>query len=141
MNKYHKLLILILFLLSGMLGLTLSLYQHGFLGSKRENSTQLIQTVHYPALFVKQIMGDPDAGRKIFKEFCASCHDKTPKIDVNAPHIGDKKAWGARRQQGLSALLKITILGAGAMPARGGCFECSDAQLSETIQYILNQSG
>jgi len=101
---------------------------------------QLIETFHYPAIFVQQLKDDVYAGKKIFKEFCASCHAAEPLIDIKAPHIGDKAAWKAKRQLGLDALLKITINGAGAMPARGGCFECSDEQLLETIKYISDQS-
>jgi cytochrome c5 len=45
-----------------------------------------------------------------------------------------------RRQLGLDILLNITVNGVGAMPARGGCFECSDEQLRTTIRYILDHS-
>lgn len=141
----NKILIILLFVISGALGLFFSLYQHGMIFSEEEKvvlpqDSQLIQTFHYPALFVKQLKGDPDAGRKIFKEFCATCHAQQPQIDIRAPRIGDKKMWHALRQMGIPALLKITIDGAGAMPARGGCFECSDGQLKEAIKYILSQS-
>jgi len=37
----------------------------------------------------------------------------------------------------MDTLLKMTIQGVGAMPARGGCFECSDGQLKEAIIYML----
>ena len=41
---------------------------------------------------------------------------------------------------GMPVLLKLTIDGKGAMPARGGCFECSDEQLMDVIKYIVSQS-
>lgn len=135
---------LILFL-SGLMGLGLSLFFH-----QSTPQTPLIltpppdvpitQTTHTPYTFVNQIKGDPDAGRKIFKEFCISCHAQEPIIDIPAPHIGDKKAWQLRRRMGMKTLLKITINGIGAMPARGGCFECSDDQLQKAIEYILSNS-
>jgi cytochrome c5 len=89
---------------------------------------------------VKQLIGDPLAGKKIFREFCASCHDDHPRIDVPAPRLHDQKTWQLRQKMGENSLLQITINGMGAMPARGGCFECSDAQLRETIRYILQES-
>lgn len=130
-------LILFILLLSGFIGFLTSLYFHHHQAQSAD--TQIIQTFHYPALFVKQLAGDPQAGEKIFKEFCAACHSKQPFIDVHAPKIGDKKVWVSRRKMGMPTLLKITINGVGAMPARGGCFECSDEQLRQTIKYMLSQ--
>jgi cytochrome c5 len=134
-----KIFIILIFLLSGLIGFLTSLYFHRDI-EEQQSDTQLIQTFHYPALFVKQLAGDPHAGEKIFKEFCVSCHGKQPLIDVHAPKLGDKAAWSVRRKMGMPALLNITITGVGAMPARGGCFECSDEQLRETIQYIFSES-
>ena len=126
-------------LLSGILGLIFSMYMHG--GSfSRSTAVHTIQTFHYPALFVKQIQNDPEAGKKIFQEFCSACHASEPRIDVHAPRIGVASDWKFRRQMGMPVLLKITINGIGAMPARGGCFECNDEQLQMTIQYILDQT-
>jgi cytochrome c5 len=97
-----------------------------------------MQTFHYPTLFVNQLHGDPKAGEKIYKEYCASCHAPEPIIDVRAPAMNNPKDWQSRRQIGLDNLLTITVKGIGAMPARGGCFECSDDQLKATIAYMLN---
>lgn len=127
----------LLFVFSGLCGFVVSYYLHM---RAPEEQVQLIKTFHYPASFVKQLAGDPAAGKKIFKEFCSSCHGQQPTIDINAPRIGDHKAWRARKKMGMPALLKITVMGAGAMPARGGCFECSDEQLEMTIRYILSRS-
>jgi cytochrome c5 len=140
-NKTLKLLLVaIAILISGLLGFIVSFYSHRNSDIPlQQSSVQTIQTFHYPALFVKQLAGDPQAGKKIFKEFCSACHSKEPLIDIHAPAIGDQSAWRARKQLGIPLLLKITITGVGAMPARGGCFECSDDQLRQTIQYILNQ--
>ncbi len=129
--------VIVLFILigSGLCGFLFSLHLHHAETTLPTDTT--IETFHYPALFVKQLAGDPLAGEKIFKEFCASCHSPQPLIDVKAPRVGDRKAWEIRRKLGMDALMQITLHGIGAMPARGGCFECSDAQLRATIQYIL----
>lgn len=129
-----KLIIFCLFFLSGAAGLALSFYLHR---EPVQSDVQTIQVAHYPATFIKQLKGDPRAGEKIFKEFCSTCHANPPIIDITAPRLGDKKSWKIRRQMGIDALLKLTISGVGAMPARGGCFECSDEQLRETIKYML----
>jgi cytochrome c5 len=133
LHKFTQVLAIVLVLLgSGILGFILSWHHYQPLA---ETS---MQTFHYPTLFVSQLQGDPRAGEKIFKEYCASCHTANPVIEVNAPAIGDEKAWHFRRQLGMNTLLKITINGVGAMPARGGCFECSDDQLRATIAYMLS---
>ncbi|MDX1901010.1 MAG: c-type cytochrome [Gammaproteobacteria bacterium] len=138
-----KLFVILMIGLSGLAGFLISLYKHpdaALPPHASDGDVQLIETFHSPAIFVKQLIGDPLAGEKIFREFCASCHAAEPLIDVPAPRINEKKAWAFRKKMGLPALLSITINGVGAMPARGGCFECSDAQLREAIVYILNSS-
>ena len=137
-NQHKKLFIVLLLTFSGLLGFIFSMYRHVNQPSALE--TPIIQTFHYPAKFVKQLEGDKHAGEKIFKEFCRTCHDKKPLIDINAPRIGDKKIWQQLQRLGMPTLLNMTMRGMGAMPARGGCFECNDAQLKEAIQYILDQS-
>lgn len=134
--------IIVIFLFSGIAGISFSLYMHREKYSPlNDPDVPIMQTAHYPALFVKQLQGDPEAGKKIFREYCSTCHGKEPVIDIQAPRINDKKAWKKRKKLGISTLLKKTIEGAKAMPARGGCFECSDDQLRETIRYILKKSS
>jgi len=128
-----KIYIMLLLILSGLSGFLFSLYKHP--------SHDDAKLYHSPVSFVKQIKGDKDAGRKIFNEFCASCHAKEPIISVNAPRIHDKKRWDAYRKLGIDTLLNMTIQGRGAMPARGGCFECSDEQLREVILYLTDVSS
>jgi cytochrome c5 len=129
-QKTQTRIIILLLVLSGISGFLFSLYRH--------QSPDGPQVFHSPTSFVKQIQGDKDAGRKIFNEFCASCHAANPVISVNAPRIDDKRRWDAYRKLGIETLLNMTIQGRGAMPARGGCFECSDEQLKEVLDYILN---
>lgn len=128
MNIKYLFVILIL-LLSGILGFTLSWHQH-------HQPIHVSQVAHYPALLMKQLAGDPQAGKKIFKEFCSCCHGVNPTIDIHAPSISNKKFWQAKTKLGIDPLLQVTITGKGAMPARGGCFECSDEQLREVIKWI-----
>ncbi|OAI48026.1 hypothetical protein AYO45_05370 [Gammaproteobacteria bacterium SCGC AG-212-F23] len=136
--KFKFFLITLLFIISGSTGFFLYIITH------RDNivePTYERQTFHYPATFVKQLHGDPEAGKKIFTEYCSTCHGVPPKIAVHAPSIADKNYWNALKKLGLPYLLNNTITGKGAMPARGGCFECSDEQLRETIKYILKTSS
>jgi cytochrome c5 len=92
---------------------------------------------HRPIDFIKSIEHDPKAGQKIYQSFCQNCHAPKPLIPVGAPRVGNAKDWEKRLTQGQKALLQHTIEGIGIMPARGGCFECSDEQLQKAIDYIL----
>lgn len=95
--------------------------------------------LHHPEKFLQSIQNDPQAGKKIYQQFCSTCHAKNPIINVGAPRIGVISDWNARMQKGLSGLLAVTAAGINQMPPRGGCFECSDAQLKAAIVYMLPQ--
>ena len=45
------------------------------------------------------------------------------------------------KQSILQTLLQLAIQGKGAMIARGGCDECSDELLTETIKFMLPMNG
>ena len=97
----------------------------------------MITDRHHPEEFIKSIQNDPAAGEKIYQQFCSTCHDKDPSIDVGAPRKGVTKDWNSRMKKGIDGLLTVTIAGINQMPPRGGCFECSDAQLRAAIVYML----
>ena len=138
MLRGSRTFIFVILLASGVLGfLTSLLGRHVLQQINIENGARIVRVVHHPVSFVAQIKGDPRAGEKIYKEFCASCHSTEPAINVNAPRIDERKIWNQYKKRGIDVLLQTTITGVGAMPARGGCFECSDAQLREAIEYIL----
>lgn len=95
---------------------------------------------HHPQEFLQSIEGTKDEGRQVVSHFCASCHAVKPMIELGAPKINIKAEWDPRIKQGLSILLTHTEQGFNAMPARGGCFECSDKQLYLAILAMLPES-
>ncbi len=92
---------------------------------------------HRPADFLQSIQGDSDAGQKIYEEFCASCHAPKPMINVKAPRRGVQSEWKPYLNQTMDTLLRVVDSGLNQMPPRGGCFECSDADLKAAIEYML----
>ena len=75
-------------------------------------------------------------GKEVYDDYCFPCH--TPGLN-GAPRIGDEEVWTARLAQGREALLQSTIEGIQpAMPPRGICFECSDEELDEAIDYMIS---
>ena len=92
---------------------------------------------HHPQDFLNKIHGKPDEGAQIVKHFCALCHAENPQIPMGAPRIGIKSEWSSRTPLGLQTLYQHVADGYNAMPARGGCFECSDEQLLLAIKAML----
>ncbi len=92
---------------------------------------------HRPQAFLDQIRGTKGEGQAIVQHFCATCHAEHPLISIGAPRIGHAGDWVARRKQDPALLWQHTEEGYHAMPARGGCFECSDEQLKKAILILV----
>ncbi len=94
---------------------------------------------HRPGDFIKSIEGDPSAGKKVYEEFCASCHAVDPSIAVGAPRFRVTQEWKPFMHQDFNLMMRWVDEGIGAMPPRGGCFECSDQNLKDAVVYMLPQ--
>lgn len=83
--------------------------------------------------------GEPDlaAGEAIYGRSCVACHAAGV---AGAPKLGDQAAWASRIAQGMDALLNSAVNGKNAMPPRGTCMDCSDADLQSAIAYMVSQS-
>ncbi len=92
---------------------------------------------HHPQDFLTSIAGSVDEGKQIVQHYCSNCHAQKPLIQLGAPRIGVSADWLPRIKQGIELVFKHTDEGLNAMPARGGCFECSDKQLMLAIQAML----
>jgi len=99
--------------------------------------TSSLAESHHPQEFLKSIQGTKDEGAQIVQHFCASCHAVQPMIELGAPKIAQENDWEFRVKKGLNVLLTHTQEGFNAMPARGGCFECSDKQLVLAILAMV----
>jgi len=95
---------------------------------------------HHPKIFLQKIMGDPHEGQLIVNHYCATCHAQHPLIPLGAPRQQKLEDWQPRLKQNLKQLFKHVDEGFNAMPARGGCFECTDHQLYLAILALLPKS-
>lgn len=77
-------------------------------------------------------------GEIIYQQSCSGCHSAGV---AGAPMLNDKAAWEKRSNKGLDALIANVKNGIKAMPPKGMCGDCSDAELKNTIEYILTSSG
>lgn len=92
---------------------------------------------HHPQDFLKRITGSKNEGQQIVQHYCAMCHAEKPMIALGAPRTGHLKDWEPRMKSGFDKIWSHTIEGFNAMPARGGCFECTDEQLMLAIKALL----
>lgn len=92
---------------------------------------------HHPQAFLDTIAGSKEEGARIVSHFCATCHAPNPMIALGAPRMNEVKDWRPRMTSGLNGLFTNTAEGFGAMPPRGGCFECTDKQLMLAILAML----
>ncbi len=77
--------------------------------------------------------GDAD-GETIYGNVCAACHDSGA---AGAPVRGEEEAWAERADQGFETLLDHAINGIGAMPARGGNPNLSDAEVEAALAHLV----
>jgi len=76
-------------------------------------------------------------GEEIVKAKCHTCH----QAGLNgAPKIGDRDAWTGRVKRGLEVVVNSAIHGHGAMPARGGLPDLTDAEIRNAVIYMFTQS-
>jgi cytochrome c5 len=77
------------------------------------------------------------SGESIVKAQCSKCH----ATGMNgAPKIGDKDAWIRRASLGFDSVVKSAIHGHGAMPARGGMADLTDAEMRAAVTYMFQTS-
>jgi cytochrome c5 len=77
-------------------------------------------------------------GEQVYKEVCTGCHAAGA---AGAPKFGDAAAWGPRLAAGLSGLTASVIKGKGAMQARGGNPDLSDAEIQNAVAFMGNAAG
>lgn len=75
-------------------------------------------------------------GKQIVASQCSKCH-QTGK--GGAPRIGDRDAWSPRVKDGFDSLIRSAINGHGAMPARGGMANLTDAEMRDAVTYMMNK--
>lgn len=76
---------------------------------------------------------DDHAGKATYDTKCSVCHASGV---AGAPKYGDKAAWAPRIATGMDALLKSATNGKNAMPPKGTCMDCSEADLKAAIEYM-----
>lgn len=73
------------------------------------------------------------SGEAVYAATCAACHDSGA---AGAPRGGDRVAWAPRLAQGADLLAQHAVHGFKAMPPKGGCAECSEAEIRAAVEHL-----
>jgi cytochrome c5 len=68
-----------------------------------------------------------------YDKSCKVCHATGA---AGAPKTGDAAAWAPRLDKGMDVLVVSVSNGLNAMPPKGMCFDCSDADYAALIEYM-----
>lgn len=82
-------------------------------------------------LFAAGAFAQPDMAK--YDKSCKVCHAAGA---AGAPKTGDVAAWEPRMAKGMDVLLVSVNNGLNAMPPKGMCFDCSDADYTALIEYM-----
>ena len=87
---------------------------------------------------VSLVSSNPDvmrSGKEIYDAACTTCH----AIGLaGAPLFGNKVIWGERANKDLAVLVETVTNGLGGMPPMGMCMDCSQEELTSSVQYMLD---
>ncbi|PTQ88358.1 c-type cytochrome [Agitococcus lubricus] len=75
----------------------------------------------------------PRSGEQIYTAVCAGCHGAGV---MGAPKYGTAD-WAPRKAKGKATLYEHAIKGFNSMPAKGGCAACSDEEIKNGVDYMV----
>ncbi len=79
----------------------------------------------------------PETGESIYEQYCSVCHDAGIG---GAPLFGSLEQWQPRLDKGREELLATSLSGLNAMPPMGTCMSCSETNMRQAIDYMLENA-
>ena len=78
-----------------------------------------------------------NCGQATYEQYCVVCHRAGV---VGAPKFRNEADWHPRMaKQSIDSLTATALKGLNAMPIKGACQECTDADIKAAIQYMVPQ--
>ncbi len=73
------------------------------------------------------------SGEEIYNQFCFACH----MVGVGgAPKLHNAEEWAPRLAKDAAELMQNTLNGLNAMPPKGTCMGCSEAELTAATEFM-----
>jgi len=135
----------------GMIGLLLSMSLHAANDFDREQIQQRIRPVGevhveeptqssnviLPAMQTEKQVVKKSPGQATYEQYCMVCHRDGV---AGAPKFREASDWSPRlAKQDIDSLTASALKGLNAMPMKGTCQECSEADLKAAIKYMVPQ--
>lgn len=76
-------------------------------------------------------------GKHVYRQSCGTCHDDGK---LGAPVLGDESQWTSRLRKNFDIVLTNSLGGINDMPPKGGCSECSNAEIIAAVKYMAQES-
>ena len=87
------------------------------------------------SLVIDSVPGGTRTGEEIYGSACQTCHG----IGLaGAPMFGEKISWGERANKDLDKLVETVTNGLNGMPPMGMCMDCTQEELTSSVQYMLD---
>ena len=78
------------------------------------------------------------SGEAIYNNYCTACHQTGA---AGAPKLDATSEWQSRLdEKGRDTLYQHSINGFNAMPPKGTCSDCSDAEMKVAVDYMLEEA-
>ncbi len=77
----------------------------------------------------------PRSGQQIYDTFCFACHATGVS---EAPLFGSLAEWQPRIDKGMDTLVATSLTGFDLMPPMGTCMTCSEDEMRDAIQYMID---
>ena len=95
----------------------------------------LLGAVEAGPLMNEPVSGEKNPGRETYEQHCVVCHRDGV---AGAPKFRDATDWKSRLgKEDLDSMTATAIKGLNAMPAKGTCQECSEADMKAAIRYMV----
>lgn len=119
-----------------MLGKRLSLperrYEHEAKSEGEIEMKRILPLAILPLLLGQVVHAD---SKDIYQKKCMACHASGV---AGAPKLDDQAAWTSRlAERGLEGLYNSALKGRNAMPPKGTCFDCTDEQIKQVVDFMV----
>ena len=81
--------------------------------------------------------GAARSGQQVYDTFCFACHATGVS---EAPLFGSLAQWQPHIDEGIDTLVATSLTGINLMPPMGTCMNCTDQEMRDAIQYMIDNA-